>query len=307
MQLWPIGLTSCRPRGPSTSSEFWRRLEAVENYIWNQAQSSTTSNNPQAQKDGLPFAHSTPDREETDFSLIPGRRRSSRLGMNSPATTQPLTEASSFIWPAHEIPPMSIPIGHTTTNETLLHLKTVKTLFGEFPRDVFLRTESTRHVPRSLSCVPYLIAEQDLPSLNEADVAPLVDAYFRHVHVEMPIVDRAEFLQTLQHYITSGPRIDCDFALCLVVLALGCASLEQIDPSKTASADWVPGAQYISPGLQILIREHASSFSFPVNLPRGLILASKYFGFLLRPLQSWKLVHMASTSIQYLNGRYIAS
>lgn len=141
--------------------------------------------------------------------------------------------------------------------------------------------------------------------LDEASTYPLVEAYFKHVHVEMPILDKDQFSGLYDHHIRAGLSVDCDSALCLAVLALGSAALEQVDPTKSSSPYWVPGADFISPALQILMNEYLLSFCPTITLPQSLILISKYFGFLLRPLQSWKLIHMASTSIQYLNSRLV--
>lgn len=210
---------------------------------------------------------------------------------------------SSFIPSEHDIPPMSIPIGHTTTTEYMLHMSKIKTLFGEFPPDLFIRAESKRHMPHQLSFVPGTITASQLPVLDGESTSALVEAYFRHVHVEMPILHKDQFWELYDQHVRAGLNVDCDSALCLAVLALGSAALEQVDPTKSSSPYWVPGAEFISPALQILMNEYLLSFCPTITLPQSLILISKYFGFLLRPLQSWKLIHMASTSIQYLNSR----
>lgn len=230
---------------------------------------------------------SSPTRPDPDISRL--------IGTNQP----------SFMPPEHDIPPMSIPIGHTTTTEYMLHMNKMKVLFGEFPPDLFIRAESNRQIPYQLSFVPGTITESQLPALDELSSYPLVEAYFRHVHVEMPILDKPQFLEIYHHHVRAGLKVDCDSALCLAILALGSAALEQVDPTKSKSPHWVPGADYISPALQILMNEYLLSFCPTITLPQSLILVSKYFGFLLRPLQSWKLIHMASTSIQYLNSRYV--
>lgn len=203
----------------------------------------------------------------------------------------------------HDIPPMSIPIGHTTTTEYMLHMNKVKTLLGEFPQDLFIRAESKRHVPHQLSFVPGTINVNQLPVLDEGSTYPLVEAYFKYVHIEIPILNKDQFLDLYDRHARLGLKVDCDSALCLAVLALGSAALEQIDTTKSKSPYWVPGADFISPALQILMNEYLLSFCPTITLPQSLILISKYFGFLLRPLQLWKLIHMASTSIQYLNSR----
>ncbi|OQE05429.1 hypothetical protein PENVUL_c024G06859 [Penicillium vulpinum] len=295
-----------KPRETS-SSEFFRRLDAIENFLWSQPRLPETPQTGEPRSGGLAFL-STSEHGRGDFPH-PASMLISSPSRPNPANVSQLinTNSSSFIPPEHDIPPMSIPIGHTTTTEYMLHMNRVKTLFGEFPPDLFIRAESKRHMPHQLSFVPGTITASQLPILDEASTYPLVEAYFKYVHVEMPILDKDQFWGLYDHHIGAGLNVGCDSALCLAVLALGSAALEQVDPTKSSSPYWVPGANFISPALQILMNEYLLSFCPTITLPQSLILISKYFGFLLRPLQSWKLIHMASTSIQYLNSRSQAS
>jgi hypothetical protein len=293
-----------RSRGETSSSEFFGRLDAIENFLWNQSRLPATPQTGETRNNGFTFPSATSENDQTDFSQ-PSMMMSSPSRPNPDISRLIGTNQSSFMPPEHDIPPMSIPIGHTTTTEYMLHMNKMKALFGEFPPDLFIRAESNRQIPYQLSFVPGTITESQLPALDELSSYPLVEAYFRHVHVEMPILDKPQFLEIYHHHVRAGLRVDCDSALCLAVLALGSAALEQVDPTKSRSPHWVPGADYISPALQILMNEYLLSFCPTITLPQSLILVSKYFGFLLRPLQSWKLIHMASTSIQYLNSRYV--
>ncbi|CRL21273.1 Transcription factor, fungi [Penicillium camemberti] len=292
-----------RHRGETSSSEFFRRLDAIESFLWSQPRLPQTPQTGETRSGGFTFPSSS-EHERADFSH-PSAMLISSPSRPNPADISQLisTNSSSFMPPEHDIPPMSIPIGHTTTTEYMLHMNRVKTLFGEFPPDLFIRAESKRHLPHQLSFVPGTITASQLPILDEASTYPLVEAYFKHVHVDMPILDKDQFLGLYNHHTRAGLGVDCDSALCLAVLALGFAALEQVDPIKSISPYWVPGADFISPALQILMNEYLLSFCPTITLPQSLILISKYFGFLLRPLQSWKLIHMASTSIQYLNSR----
>ncbi|CAG8161087.1 unnamed protein product [Penicillium salamii] len=295
---------SSRPRGETSSSEFFRRLDAVETFLWNNPRFPPTPQTGET-RNGFSFPVVPSENDRVDFQ--------SSMLISSPSRPPPadvsqlISANSPFMPPEHDIPPMSIPIGHTTTTEYMLHMNKVKTLFGEFPPDLFIRAESKRHMPHTLSLVPGPIATDQLPVLDQAHSYPLVEAYFKYVHMEMPILNKGHFLGLHDRHVRSGLRVDCDSALCLAVLALGSAALEQIDPKKSTSPYWVPGEDYISPALQILMNKYLLSFCPTITLPQSLILISKYFGFLLRPLQSWKLIHMASTSIQYLNSRSQAS
>ncbi|KAI1831038.1 transcriptional regulator family: Fungal Specific TF [Penicillium roqueforti] len=233
---------TARPRGETSSSEFFRRLDAIENFLWSHPR--------------LPQTPQTGETRSGDFTLPPSSENE-RADFSHPST--------------------------------------------------MLISSPSRPNPADISQLISTITASQLPILNEASTYPLVEAYFKHVHVEMPILDKDQFLGLYDHHIRAGLSVDCDSALCLAVLALGSAALEQVDPIKSKSPYWVPGADFISPALQILMNEYLLSFCPTITLPQSLILISKYFGFLLRPLQSWKLVHMASTSIQYLNSRSQAS
>lgn len=204
-----------------------------------------------------------------------------------------------------DIPPMSIPIGHTTTTANLLRMDQVKALLGEFPLELFISTESRRTVPPELSFSPHSVAEYELPRIDGVSTRSQVEAYFSLVHVEIPFLDRFKFLELYESLLVSGLQNNCESALCMVVFALGSAATEELDARSSHAAFWAPGAKYISSALQILIRESMLSLGTEVALPQGLVLASKYFGYLLRPLQSWKMIHMASTSIQYIYDRYV--
>ncbi|OQE43225.1 hypothetical protein PENCOP_c003G04729 [Penicillium coprophilum] len=227
-----------RARGATSSSQFFRRLDAIENYIWSHQRLPQTPQTGEARSGGFTFPSS--EHERADFSH-PSTMLISSPSRPNPADISQLISAnpSSFIPPEHDIPPMSIPIGHTTTTEYMLHMNKVKTLFGEFPPDLFIRAESKRHMPHQLSFVPGTITASQLPVLDEANTYLLVDAYFKHVHVEMPILDRDQFLGHYDHHLRAGLSVDCDSALCLAVLALGSAALEQTDPTKSSSPDLI--------------------------------------------------------------------
>lgn len=81
-------------------------------------------------------------------------------------------------------------------------------------------------------------------------------------------------------------------ALICVILALGSA--------VTASADEVLGAgeAHISAALGILSRHYLCSWCADISLAQALLLVARFFGYRMEPLQSWKLVHMASTTVQ---------
>ncbi|KAL4894825.1 hypothetical protein BDV59DRAFT_175040 [Aspergillus ambiguus] len=56
--------------------------------------------------------------------------------------------------------------------------------------------------------------------------------------------------------------------------------------------------QYIQHAMPTLISMSGWSFSSSILLPQALVLASVYFAYIVRPLQSWRLIHSASTILQ---------
>ncbi|KAE8442522.1 hypothetical protein EG329_003237 [Mollisiaceae sp. DMI_Dod_QoI] len=199
------------------------------------------------------------------------------------------------------LPPMTIPPGHLTTTGSLLVSEKLKAVLGDFPVDVFLDTETRRSVPDALMTTtraePYTV----LPEVDERTTDHLVEAFFSLAHLENPILDKEEFMSLYKSVLENGLRSDLGSALCLVCLAIGKVAQEMPNPAERADPTWAPGANYMFPALPLLIHEFIGSFGASVMLPQALYLAARYFGFLARPLQSWRFVHMASTNLQHFS------
>jgi len=199
-----------------------------------------------------------------------------------------------------DLPPMTIPIGHSTTTESLLSSNNVKSLLGDFPRDIFMRSETKRSLPDNLSFGQGFGNLDDLPTIEPEITNSLVETYFENVHAEIPILHQGDFLNLYNKSLEVGLSNDVDSALCLVVLALGSIATTKLDMALDDPIQWAPGSDFMACALRILIRSFLTTFGTSVALPQALLLAAKYFGYLLLPLQSWRLVHMASTNIQHL-------
>jgi hypothetical protein len=115
-----------------------------------------------------------------------------------------------------------------------------------------------------------------------------------------PLLKRSSFMVLYHRLSRTRISVEPESALCLVVWALGAAATEQMNLTKSDPAHWTPGAEYLSPVIRILLSCYLDSLGTTIALPQALFLASKYFGYLLRPLQSWRFVHMASTNVQHL-------
>ena len=196
---------------------------------------------------------------------------------------------------------MTIPPGHLTTTGSLLVSEKLKTLLGDFPVDFFLDTETRRAVPDSLLFTNRPDSHTILPEVDAEVTGHLVEAFFSLVHSEHPILNKDSFSRSYRSVLENGLGRDLDSALCLVCFALG--EVAQLMPTSLELTDttWAPGAKYMSMALPALIDEFMGSFGTSIVLPQALYLAARYFGFLARPVQSWKLVHMASTNLQHFS------
>jgi hypothetical protein len=196
---------------------------------------------------------------------------------------------------------MTIPHGHLTTTGSLLGSKQVTALLGDFPVDVFLDTEVRRSIPHALTNTTNSDIYAVLPNLDESSVGHLMDAFLALVHPENPIVEEAIIVGIYKSALQDGLRQDLDGVLCLVCFALGEAVQRMPTPAELADTNWAPGAEYVSLALPILIQEFVTSFGSNILLPQALYLVARYFGYLARPLQSWRYVHMASTNLQHFS------
>ena len=177
----------------------------------------------------------------------------------------------------------SIPRSHATTTASLLSMPEVRALLGVFPPGLFM--------DREISISNSFFGSTSLPPLD-AESDRIVEVFFSHVHLETPILDEDAIRSTYVAARQNHSPDEVTSALIYVILALGCA--------VTASADEVLGAgeAHISAALGILSRHYLCSWRVDISLAQALLLAARFFGYRMQPLQSWKLVHMASTTVQ---------
>ncbi|KAJ5159331.1 Transcription factor [Penicillium coprophilum] len=195
-----------------------------------------------------------------------------------------------------ELPPLTIPVKHKTSSSYLLSLPPVKSLIGEYPTDVFFQLESRAHLPPELSCETW---PTPIPSIEiERDLATnLVSTFFASAHHAHPILDPGGFEDIFSRFLENGPDSSIASALCMVVLALGAVAASR--PDTHAFLHSPPGMAYIQHALPTLLSQSAWSFSCCLMLPQALVLASVYFAYIVRPLQSWRLIYSATTLIQF--------
>jgi hypothetical protein len=192
------------------------------------------------------------------------------------------------------LPPLTIPIKHKTSSSYLLTLPSVKALIGEYPTDLFFRFELRSQLPPQLSLERFQPAS---PVAIEQEITDeLVLFFFAYVHPNHPILDRDEFEICYARFLENGPDISHESILCMVVLALGAVASAAPDPEIFKESP--PGMEYMQYAMPTLVSISAWSVSSSMLAAQGLVLASVYFAYIVRPLQSWRLIYSASTILQ---------
>lgn len=189
--------------------------------------------------------------------------------------------------------PLTLPVGHLTTTSNLFQLETMRKLVGDYPDNVFYQLESNRTINLLLSEAPSL---EDLDRDSEVADA-LARKFFADVHSHLPILDERDYLDSPSSFGRSSPERRAGVALRLIMLASGKMILNKrnVEVNKDPHVD---GIDYFTTAYNMLVQQWALSFEWDLELPAGLIMAAVYFYHLGWPLQGWKLVHMAATTLQ---------
>ncbi|CAK7244578.1 MAG: hypothetical protein STHCBS139747_006122 [Sporothrix thermara] len=227
------------------------------------------------------------------------------------------------------VPPLTIPVKHKTSSSYLLSLPAMKALIGEYPPDLFFLLESRDPLPPALTFEPWSWSAAGtagvgvgagagaaaasspaaaghppppppppLPPLGRDVTDYLVSAFFSMAHESHPVLDEAEFRALYAHFGGANSSLaTVESALCLVVLAIGAVAVSS--PETSDFRRQPPGMEYMQHALPTLIALSAWSFSYSTALAQALVLASNYFAFIVRPLQSWRLIFSASTMLQF--------
>ncbi len=182
----------------------------------------------------------------------------------------------------------------------------MKQLIGEYPADLFFLLESRNPLP------PEMPVHPNAPPMNPPTAAELdkdvldclVSAYFSQAYHNHPILDKNEFHRIYRVFLDNyyADPWSIESVLCLVVFAMGAATLAPRDAQAFQKAP--PGMVYMQAALPTLISMSSWSVSYSLLLPQALVLASVYFAYIIRPLQSWRLVYSASSLLQFKLCRY---
>lgn len=203
---------------------------------------------------------------------------------------------------AVELPPLTIPVKHNTSSNYLLSLPEMKALIGEYPTDLFFLLESKNDLPPELSFNGWLTPLSHV-HINKEVTDYLVSGFFSGPYNCHPILDCATFQDIYSRFLEVGIDTSLESALCLVVFALGSAALSRQEPDDLAARP--AGMEYMQLAMPTLISLSSWSFAWNILLPQALVLASVYFAYIVRPLQSWRLIYSVSTILKFQLSRWV--
>ncbi|KAI1843931.1 hypothetical protein JX266_009987 [Neoarthrinium moseri] len=266
------------------SREIINRLRDIESILQGQAESIATLS--LTAKSGSSDVAGTSPASHTSLPLSQG------LGI----TLAPLPVTNFNIQGGMAgVPPLTIPVQHKSSSSYLLTLPAAKALIGEYPPDLFFLLESRNPLPLPLSLDTWPDAMP--PPMDRQVTDYLVSAFFSTTHQNHPILDEAAFRELYLRFLEVEADKSAEHALCMVVLALGSVA---VTPSSFGHfANNPPGIEYMQQALPNLVALSSWSFSQSILLPQALVLASVYFAYIVRPLQSWRLIYSACTILQF--------
>lgn len=195
------------------------------------------------------------------------------------------------------LPPLTIPVKHKTSSNYLLSLPAMRSLVGEYPADLFFQMESRHPLPPELS-FDGRPSYQNPIQVDDEVARGLASTFFATAHLSHPILDEEDFEPIFNKFIETGADSSVEAALCLVVCALGAVASATPEELSNLSLS-PPGMEYMQQALPTLVAQSSWSFSYGIQLPQALVLASIYFAYIVRPLQSWRLIYSASTILQF--------
>lgn len=192
----------------------------------------------------------------------------------------------------------TIPLDHRTASASLFAFPQIQHMIGKYPENIFLHIESQRtldyEVGGQLPLTDVLSTIDHQSELTE----PLVTQFFSSIHPHLPILDYESFLPIYNTFLRAGAREDSDTSLCLMVLALGQLSMN-IHQSQGSTFLIEDGeSKLFQSAYRMMFKQWSVTIIPKLSLLMSLVYGALYLCYLFRPLQAWKLTHMASTSLQ---------
>ncbi|PTB63173.1 hypothetical protein BBK36DRAFT_1183105 [Trichoderma citrinoviride] len=198
-----------------------------------------------------------------------------------------------------DVPPITIPLGHQTSTSSLLTLPQMRPLVGDYPEDFIFRVEDTRSRSLALDFMGVSGLEAEDKHVDRTVADDYLSSFLALVHAFHPILDRDQLLASYEDVMREGLGSDVRSALFLAVLALGATASDPIDDERDHE-NGNTGDACMQRALRILVPAWMISFSGDIQLSQGLILCALYFTYVVQPLTAWRLINMASSSIQQL-------
>lgn len=275
------------------------RLASIQQMIREQrdllAELQQRSNQPSFK---LPPAASNP-------SQAPGASRSiNSCGPDSPASPSQFSlgdEGTGQHVPTFEAdaepPPWTIPLGHQTSTSSLLNVAELRKLLGEYPPEFFYRVESCRSGGGLFGESRVDIFK--MPDIVEATMRRLINQFLDTVHSIYPIFDSEAFQHFYDKKIATGLQFDIESAIILVSMALGDLRARAPEPNSVVHGHDL-GFECFQIAVSIFMSAWVSSHADNLSLCQGLVLCAIYLATSVRPLEAWKLIHMASTTVQQI-------
>lgn len=198
-------------------------------------------------------------------------------------------------------PSISIPLGHQTSSSNVLMLPQCRSLLGDYPEEFFFLVEGRRPraaAARSMMASDWNRFQEGLP-IDRANADRYLASFMNRVHPFHPFLDSKVVEAIYEEIMDKGIDFDNQSALVLAVLALGATVSDPID----RKAEDRSGEVYIQKALKILFASWTFTFSGEELISQALVLCALYYTYTVEPLMSWRLIHMASTSIQQLLSR----
>lgn len=254
---------------------------------------STTSNNESPLTSGDAISHIAP--------FLAGKTSETRLLNNQD----------------ENLPPITIPPKHRTSASHLLLLPQIARLAGDYPEDYFFQLENAR--PRTTTTHFLLGGSTDSlnehPNIDKSSWDSYINIFFEIVQPFHPFLNDHELRAQCEEIRSQGFGSDSKSALVMAVLALGSTvsapvgmpprqdDSSSMDVSRStfpesSNPDSPIGNTLMQRALRILFASWMVSFGGDVVMSQALLLCALYFTYTVDPLMAWRLVHMASTSIQ---------
>jgi hypothetical protein len=175
----------------------------------------------------------------------------------------------------------------------------MESLVGDVPEEFLFKVEDSR--PRSVAFD--MASDVVFPEIDRVTADEYLNDFFERVHPFHPFFDKNDLRQRYEETMERGLQADTQSALFLAIFALGATAAEPVDGAKSDGHGGGDGL--IQQALRILLTAWAVSFSGDILLAQALILSALYFTYTVEPLMAWRLVHMASTSVQQMLIRFV--